>query len=256
MCGPPPSGPCLVLHSITGRAGLQDVVRCVGLHLLGRVWCHTASQVGQDCRMWSGVCGPPPSGPCMVSHTITGRVGLQNVVRCVGLHLLGHVWCLKASQVGQDCRMWSGVCGAPPSGPCLVSQSITGGTCRIAGRGQGSVGLHLLGRAWCLTVSQVGQDCRMWSGVYWACAIGALVRLRHAQSVERSLTASCSQSKGSCAAAVVSWFLSHAKVSQERNCSDNCTCCLAETEVADQTRCLTLSCSILKPGQPVLAVAL
>ena len=42
---------------------------------------------------------------------------------------------------------------------------------------------------------------------------------------------------------LVACFLSrqHASVSQGRMCSDNCTCCYAEIEVADQTFYLTLS---------------
>ena len=36
-------------------------------------------------------------------------------------------------------------------------------------------------------------------------------------------------------------FQQHASVSQGQVCSDNCTCCHTETEVADQTFYLTLS---------------
>ena len=47
----------------------------------------------------------------------------------------------------------------------------------------------------------------------------------------------------------------HAGVSQARICSDNCTCCHTDIEVADQTVYLTQH-SILTPGQPVPALTL
>ena len=48
------------------------------------------------------------------------------------------------------------------------------------------------------------------------------------------------------------WLTSqqHASVSQRRICEDNYTCCHTEIEVADPTVYLTLSHSILTPGQP------
>ena len=58
---------------------------------------------------------------------------------------------------------------------------------------------------------------------------------------------------------LVSCFTSqqHASVSQGQICSDNCTCCHTEIEVADQTFHLTqYSHSILTRGQPVLALTL
>ena len=48
----------------------------------------------------------------------------------------------------------------------------------------------------------------------------------------------------------------HASVSQARICSDNCTCCHTEIEVADQIFYLTQSQSILTPGGPVSALTL
>ena len=50
-------------------------------------------------------------------------------------------------------------------------------------------------------------------------------------------------------------LLQHASVSQGQTCSDSCTCCHTEIEVADQIS-ITPSLSILATGQPVPALTL
>ena len=60
---------------------------------------------------------------------------------------------------------------------------------------------------------------------------------------DQSITALSARRKGE----FVGWLLAclmsqqHASVSQGRICTGNCTCCHIETEVADQTFCLTQS---------------
>ena len=62
--------------SITGGAGLQNVVRGIGPCLASQRhgWGRTAGGAGlQD--VVRGI------GPCLVSHSVTGGAGLQDVVR-------------------------------------------------------------------------------------------------------------------------------------------------------------------------------
>ena len=72
---------------------------------------------------------------------------------------------------------------------------------------------------------------------------------------------SSGKASASRAAWLLGWLLccltaqQHASVSHGRICSDNCTCCHTETEIADQIF-ISPSHSILTPGQPVSALTL
>ena len=106
------------------------------------------------------------------------------------------------------------------------------------------VSLHDTSPVWFRETSTHYSDCELNTYFaclcFWHCLSGLLVRCSPPELFVGCITSP-----------------QHANVSQGWTCSDNCTCCHTEIEVADQTFNFTSpSHSILTPGQPVPALTL